>query len=89
MNRFKCFVIGLFIVLVLTIMLLQIYKNSKSYPSIDNLLRKDGMIHHPTYGKYPEEVNYEQGMTLHPGQSATVILDFLPDDFFVLDEEEK
>jgi len=40
------------------------------YPPINILPRSNGIIHHPTYGDYPEEVPFEQGMTLMPGQSA-------------------
>lgn len=32
-------------------------------------------IHHPVYGAYPDTVPFEQGMTLMPGQSATMTLD--------------
>jgi len=42
----------------------------EKYPPPETLLRSNGMIHHPTYGSYPEVVPFEQGMTLHPGQKA-------------------
>jgi hypothetical protein len=50
----------------------------QSYPSVDDLPRSNGIIHHPTYGDYPEKVEFEQGMTIMPGQSAvgTAIIEF-------------
>jgi len=48
-----------------------------------DVLQKDGFggltwgpdtIHSEAYGSYPAEVPFEQGMTLFPGQSATITL---------------
>lgn len=41
------------------------------FPSCDHL-KPDakGMIHHPFYGTYPAVVDYQDGMTLRPCQSA-------------------
>ena len=36
----------------------------KWYPRIN------GYIHNPRYGRYPEQVMFETGMTIYPGQSA-------------------
>lgn len=46
----------------------------RNYPDPKNLLRSNGMIHHPTYGSYPEEVEFHQGMALLPGQMAEMEL---------------
>lgn len=40
-------------------------------PSSWDLPKSHETIHHPTYGDYPETVQFQQGMTLMPGQSAT------------------
>lgn len=34
-----------------------------------------GIIHHPTLGDYPQEVEYTPGMTLYPGQSASISIE--------------
>jgi len=39
---------------------------------LGTLTRSEDMIHHPTYGDYPKEVVFKQGMDLMPGQSAVV-----------------
>lgn len=36
----------------------------------------DETILHPIYGSYPEEVPFEQGMTIYPGQSAILEIPF-------------
>jgi len=48
------------------------------YPSTDDLSRSEGTIHHPVYGDYSEEVEFEQGMTLMPGQTAlhAIVIEF-------------
>ncbi len=44
--------------------------SAEKYPNAKDLPVKNGVISHPVYGDYPETVPFEQGMTLHPGQSA-------------------
>ena len=44
----------------------------RKYPSPDKLRIENGVIYHPVYGKYDEEVEYKPGMTLYPGQTAIV-----------------
>jgi hypothetical protein len=48
---------------------------NRLFPDISTL-RPDahGMLHHPLYGTYPQEVPYHDGMDLLPGQSAIVTL---------------
>jgi hypothetical protein len=52
----------------------QIVMNEKFPPASKLIADKNGIIHHPTYGEYPKIVEYKQGMTLHPGQEASVKL---------------
>lgn len=40
------------------------------HPSPDKLKITNGIIHHPTYGDYPQKVKYTPGMSLMPGQEA-------------------
>lgn len=40
------------------------------YPDPDDLPVVNGVIKHPVYGEYPENVSFSQGMSLMPGQSA-------------------
>lgn len=44
------------------------------YPAPDRLTRSNGMIHHPTYGDYPEKVSFHQGMSIMPGQTAELTI---------------
>src|SRR3990167_7945056 len=46
--------------------------NKQQYPDPRELKIAGGIIHHPKYGAYPAEVEFKQGMTIHPGQSAIV-----------------
>jgi len=65
--------ISLFCLLLVVLFLLNTYLNrTEKYPDPKTLFSSDGMIHHPTYGDYPEKVTFEQGMTLYPGQSSYV-----------------
>ncbi len=43
----------------------------EKFPNVADLKESNGIIHHPTYGEYPKEKSFSQGMTLMPGQSAT------------------
>ncbi len=52
-------------------------KNLKKYPPIDKLPQSKGIIHHPTYGDYSEEIPFEEGMTLMPGQETSVSFDII------------
>ena len=45
-----------------------IHRSKKPYVVID------GTIHHPTYGLYPQKVDFKHGMTLYPGQSAVITI---------------
>lgn len=42
--------------------------HARKYPKVENLKRSNGMIHHPTFGSYPEETPFVEGITLMPGQ---------------------
>jgi len=48
---------------------------AEKYPDPKELKRASGTIQHPTYGEYPEEVAFYQGMTLMPGQSTMVTIE--------------
>ena len=41
----------------------------------DKSIAIDKIFHHPVYGSYLEEVPFDQGMTLYPGQSAVFGID--------------
>ena len=49
--------------------------DASQYPAVEDLVRSDGIIHHPKYGSYPEELEFNQGMTIMPGQSAMVTIE--------------
>ena len=63
-------------VLVILCTLLNIFifyrslEQRKMFPPVDKLKIVDGFIHHPTFGKYPEKVDYYLGMPIFPGQIA-------------------
>lgn len=50
----------------------------KKFPPADQLKITNGIIHHPTFGDYPAEVEYKKGMSIMPGQKARVKIN-LPD----------
>lgn len=47
--------------------------SKNKYPNPTELKRSKGVIHHPSYGDYPETVEFSQGMTLMPGQSTELM----------------
>lgn len=63
------------------------YNNSINYP----WTVIDDTVHSEAYGSYPAEVPFEQGMTLYPGQSATInindIFDSTKFNFFEIGSE--
>lgn len=63
----------LFVMLIIVVIGFAIFKfiDSQRYPSPDKLPRSNGIIHHPIYGDYPEEIPFEQGMSLMPEQITT------------------
>lgn len=60
-------------------------KTEVKFPPVEKLSHSDGKIHHPTYGSYPEEIEFYQGMTLMPGQSTTTTAEF----YIPIEEEGK
>ena len=73
----RIFIINWLIVAYLLCLLVTRIIHSKKYPAPDKLLRSGGMIHHPTYGDYPEKVSFKQGMSLMPGQEAIITAEFI------------
>lgn len=65
--------IVIIVILVFSIVLhaYMLYREIKFPPSY-KLKRSNGMIHHPTYGDYPEKIKYQPGVNLMPGQEMEV-----------------
>lgn len=61
----------IFFIFIVTLFAMSIVLK-KRYPNPNELPCSEGIINHPTYGKYPKEVEFKQGMDLMPGQSATI-----------------
>ncbi len=51
-----------------------IHLNNSKYPMVSKLKTVNGYINHPTYGKYSQKVEYYTGMTIMPGQTATITI---------------
>lgn len=64
------FVVAMFNTIFLGFQLGRLVNEERRFPSAEKLVQRDGMIEHPTYGRYPSQVPYEEGMTLYPGQTA-------------------
>lgn len=76
MNTTQVNIVILILAIILTIINVStIYLNIKRYPNPKKLPRSNGLIHHPTFGSYPQTVPYKHGMSLLPGQMATTTIE--------------
>jgi len=65
-----CFIVTAISIAMIGFKLIGFKFTERDYPDPKDLPVVNGIINHPTYGEYPENIPFRQGMTLMPGQSS-------------------